>query len=275
MSQKSRLDVADVEQAIQKAIAEAELKRNEPDFIGNRPAFILCQYLHGINLPEEITFSDLRPFVEQWYDLAEELFDEEPLSFMEVWTQFTEAWPKVKYPKSQKLNDAKERAKRHTEPLPELAEMDDAYQYLGMVCWELQQAERDDPFFLSSYDAGKILGKGQKAGLHTMRNFVIDGILDLVEIGTPGPHGRATKYRYLGNGEPKSMAWIREQYEQRKQKKLAKEKQKEESVKDAKAKPSQPEVSPKPVVNSKAPEMTREQFEQAEKEILAKLKPKT
>lgn len=195
MAKKSELDMNAIERAIQKAIPVDD---EQIGYIGNEPVFLLCQYLKGVDMPDGTTFADLKPFFRQWYELSiGMLFDEygDPLSFTEAWAQFIEAWPKVKYPKSAYLEQAKERAKNRKEPLPELAEFDGDYQYLGVVCYELQQIMRDRPFWLSTYDAGEILGKSQKVGHRAMKMLSAEGILELVKVGD---RHNASEYRYIG-----------------------------------------------------------------------------
>lgn len=216
-----------IERAIQKARDEVENFDGE-DYIGNRPVFILWQYLGGIDMPESMTLTDYKPIVKQWYGLSDGLLvDEsgEPLTFTEVWGQFVEVCgkDKVKYFKRDCLELAKQRAKRHKKPLPELAEYDQAHRYLGAVLYELQEIAGDGSIWLSSYDAGEILDKDQKRGLRAMNMFVADGILCRLKAGN---RHYATEYKYIGKvdketaGEPNGPAnpgkLTPEQFRQRK-----------------------------------------------------------
>jgi hypothetical protein len=115
MAEMSELDTAAIEHAIQKAVAETSLKSDEPDYIGNRPAFILCQYLKGVEMSESTTLIELKPFVKQWYEsLKEQLTDDEGccITFAQVWAQIVEVWGKVKHGKGDALDAAQVRANR-------------------------------------------------------------------------------------------------------------------------------------------------------------------
>jgi len=197
MAPKGEIDIETIERAIEKAKDEIEDFDGE-DYIGNRGVFILCQYLKGIDMPDAITFTNLKPYVRRWYELSGSLLVDEcgaPLTFTEAWAQFVEVWPKIKYPKSAYLEQAKERAGKRTEPLAELAEFDEAHQYLGAVCYELQQITGGEPFWLSTYDAGRILGKSQRVGHRALQMFMAEGILERTKIGHTNI---ASEYRYIG-----------------------------------------------------------------------------
>jgi hypothetical protein len=216
MAKENPLDnIDELEQAIQKAIEETELKSDELDYIGNRPVFILCQYLKGTVLPDTTTFADLKPSVQRWYEqLKGSLFDEdgETLSFTEVWAQFIEAWDKVRHPKGNALESAKLRAVKATYQIPDLDWCDDqSILYLAKVCYELSRP--DGIFFLSGYDAGKILGKTQKTGRAVLKMFISENIIECTKIGD---RHNASEYRYIG----KPVIEVKATSEERKTKKM-------------------------------------------------------
>lgn len=208
MAKENPLDNIDaLEQAIQKAIEETKLKFEEPDFIGNRPVFILCQYLKGTVMPDTATFAELKPFVERWYELSKGFLfgeDGEPLSFTEVWAQFIEAWDKVRHPKGNALESAKLRAEKATYQILELDWCDDQnILYLASVCYELSRP--DGIFFLSGYDAGEILGRTQKTGREVLKMFGFEKIIECIK---KGHTGIASEYKYIGKPviEPKATS---------------------------------------------------------------------
>lgn len=232
MAKKTPLDNLDAfEQAIQKAIEETELKSDEPDVIGNRPVFILCQYLKGTVMPETVTLADLKPSIERWYGLSKGFLfgeDGEPLSFTEVWAQFLEVWNKVRHPKGNALESAKLRAEKATYHILELDWCDDQnILYLARVCYELSRPDGD--FFISGYDAGEILGRTQKTGRVVLKMF---GFEKIIECTKKGHTGIASDYKYIGKPviEPKATS----KFEQRKQKAI--EDLKRADIKDRKTK---------------------------------------
>jgi len=197
MAKLSELDTAAIEQAIQKAVAETSLKSDEPDYIGNRPALILCQYLKGVEMPNSTTLIELKPFAKQWYELLkDQLLDDTGccITFAQAWSQIVEVWGKVKHSKGDALDAAKTRAKKATYKILELSWCDDEHiQYLARVCYELSKP--DGTFFLSGYGAGEILGKDQKIGRAVLKMFELEKLIECTKVGN---RYKASEYRYIG-----------------------------------------------------------------------------
>jgi hypothetical protein len=234
MAKENTLDDIDaLEQAIQKAIEETKLKSDEPDFIGNRPVFILCQYLKGTVMSDTTTFADLKTSVQRWYELSKGfLFDEdgEPLSFTEVWAQFIEAWNKVRHPKGNALESAKLRAEKATYQILELDWCDDqSILYLARACYELSRP--DGVFFLSGYDAGEMLGRTQKTGRAVLNMFVFEKIIECTK---KGHTGIASEYKYIG--KPVFEVKATSKFELKKQKMIEALRQADMKDKDRKTK---------------------------------------
>lgn len=208
------LDESILQKAIEKAKAEYELYV-EPDYIGNRAVFILCQYLQGVVEPDDTSISDLEFWVKNWYDLCDGLLvDEvdEPLSFTEIWAQFIDVWDnrRVKFPKRNHLALAVERASHYTIPRPEVAHLDDErVQHIAHVCYELQQLRGDNKLFIKGEDAGGLIGRGQTKGRLFLNLLVAKGVLELLKKGRTG---LASEYRYIVNpvGKPKRLLTNRE-----------------------------------------------------------------
>ena len=223
MAGNKKLDVEAVERALDKAKAEVKAKADEPDHIGNRAAFILWQHLGGVDMPDGTAVAEFKPHVKRFFGICPGLlFDEygEPLGFTEFWGQFVEVCNKVKFFRRDCLELAKQRAVHRTEPLPELVEYDQAHQKLGAVCYELQQITEDSPFFLSSYDAGEIMGKKQKVGWRALKMFVFDGILKLHRAGD---RHNASEYFYIGEQSEQAKTGRRlteSEFEQRKRRQI-------------------------------------------------------
>lgn len=211
----SKLDTATIERAIQKAVAETSLKYDEPDHIGNRPAFILSQYLKGVEMPRSTTLIELKPFAKQWYELLkDQLLDDNGccITFAQAWAQIVEVWGKVKHSKGDALDAAMIRAKKATYKIHELNWCDDEYiQYLARVCYELSKP--DGTFFLSGYGAGEILNKDQKIGRATLKMFELEKLIECTKVGN---RHKASEYRYTG--KPPFHTKSADKFEQRKQK---------------------------------------------------------
>ena len=214
MGKMNELDIAAIEQAIRKAVAETSLKSDEPDFIGNRPAFILRQWLKGVEMSKPTTLIELKPFAKQWYDLLkDQLVDDEGccITFAQAWAQIVEVWDKVKHSKGDALDAAKARANRATYRIVELDWCDDEQiQYLGRVCYELSRP--DGTFFLSGYDAAKILGKDQKTGRATLKMLELEKLIVCTKVGN---RRKASEYKYIGR--PPFHAKLPDDLEQRRQ----------------------------------------------------------
>ena len=190
-----------IQRALEKAKAEYE-QFDDSDFVGNRAVFILCQYLQGVIDVEKVTVEELDLYVHQWYDLCDGLLVDEGgdlLSYIEIWAQFIDVWQngRVKFPKIDYLTIALERAKKNTNPRPEVAHLDcPNTQLIAHTCYELQQLRQDGTFFISQEDAGRIIGKGQKEGRLIMNLLLTEGVFTLIEKGRTGI---ASTYSYIEN----------------------------------------------------------------------------
>lgn len=169
-------------------------------YIENRPAFILWQYIGGIEVPEGFELKDYRPIVKKWYGISQEILVDqhgEIPSFTEVWSLFEDVVlnNRVKHFKINAFELAKQRSRNRKTPLPEAVEndYDQAYQYLLAVCYELQNIAGDEPFFITGEQAGNILGRSQPVGHAALKMFVNHGILERVKIGHTGV---SSEYRY-------------------------------------------------------------------------------
>lgn len=189
------------EKALQRAKAEYE-QFDGSDFVGNRAVFILCQHLVPIIGRESISAEELDFTVRHWCDLCDGLLvdgDGEPLSYTEVWAQFIDVWDneRVRFPKTDYLALALERAQAYKKPRPEVAHLDSPkIQLLAHTCYELQQLRQDNKFFISQEDAGRIIGKGQKEGRLFLNLLMSEGVLVLIEKGRTG---FASTYSYVVN----------------------------------------------------------------------------
>ena len=118
-----------------------------------------------------------------------------------AWIILTDIWDtpgKVKHPKRNALEVAITRAKLRTTDRPELAGLRDKRMILlGHVCYELQQLNSEDKFFLTNEDAGKAIGLCEKLGGAGMKHLQRQGIIELLQ---KGHTGFASVYRYIATG---------------------------------------------------------------------------
>jgi hypothetical protein len=193
---KSKIDNEKIEQAIQRSIPSGD----EAIYIGNEQTFRLCVELQ--KFIKQDTDESLDPIIERFYEACNGLLVDEygdPLSLEDVKDQFYDAWPKVSYPGL--LQEAKERAKRHTIPRPELAHLDPQRCDLGTVLYEMQMMVGEDrDIYCSSYDAADILGiRSSRQALRVLKRFCYrEKILRFVKQGNYR-NREANFYHYIGH----------------------------------------------------------------------------
>ncbi|MGE5611217.1 MAG: hypothetical protein ACM359_18350 [Bacillota bacterium] len=143
---------------------------------------------------------EVRPWFNKWYGKAKSIIGTK--STEENWADFVHAWNQAKYPLGVDIRQvALERAKAN--PLSdEWGYESDIVRLLGAWCRELASfsdySKPDGRFFLGSHDAGKRLGIEPKQAGRYLEMFCAEGVLELIEKGTPGLNGRANRYRWIG-----------------------------------------------------------------------------
>ena len=118
--------------------------------------------------------------------------------FDETWADFAYGWKRVKYPKGEgMLKLATQKALEATIHLDAEKDYDsEECQLLVRVCYELQQLQGKEPFWLSCYSAAWILGLSHTEANKRIQMLVADEILRVIEKNTTK---RATRYRYIAN----------------------------------------------------------------------------
>ena len=183
-SQLSQND--DVAQAILESMPTGPRQRH-------RMVFDCARRLKAIPELREASLKSLKPIVRRWHAAA--IDHVRSKSFDETWSDFTHAWPRVKQPKG---DDALTKAisKARASPLPSVAlEYDDA-QLLVSVCYQLQLAAGDQPFFIGCRSAGSVLGVSHATAARYLAMLCADGVLARTSVGTKAT-GTASEYRYL------------------------------------------------------------------------------
>jgi hypothetical protein len=71
-------------------------------------------------------------------------------------------------------------------------------QLLAGLCAELQRRAGEAEFFLSCRSAGALLGLPYRQASRMLKRLEHEGLLTCTERGTPGPRGRASRFRWEG-----------------------------------------------------------------------------
>jgi len=178
-----------VKSAIKRTLPTGKTQRH-------RLVFELCRELKAIPAIADAQPRQLTAILRAWWERAKE---HSRTPYEEHFFDFAEGWRKVKFPKgTEPMTQIVERAKLG--PFPEVAAQfeQEPLRLLVAICRELQRNAGEGPFFLSSRDAGRLLGVEHTTAhrwLHGLKNM---GILAIVEAGSQNPKDhKASRYRYL------------------------------------------------------------------------------
>ena len=182
----SMLHTDSVLKAIQKCI---------PSQVGHRHKclFQLARELKAIPELADLKGKDLHPVIAEWHQQA--LPSIGTKDFATSWLEFCTAWDRVRYPAGTSPVDEAWQAALGAEFPPEVADWDNAkIGRLAGLCWQLQIRQGEQPFFLDSRTAGRLLDVDHTVTWRWLQGLVSAGVLELVRSGR---RGRANKYRYL------------------------------------------------------------------------------
>lgn len=159
----------------------------------NRCLFTLARYVKGTR--PDATRDELREIAREWHRLALPVIATKEFSV--TLTDFLRGWASVKHPHGATLNTIIESID-FTAPLPDGIKAlgyGPAANRLVQICAALQAHEGDQPFFISSRQAGELIDLHFTDASKVLAALVADGVLELVKRGT----GRmASRYRYIG-----------------------------------------------------------------------------
>lgn len=159
----------------------------------NRCLFSLARYVKGKR--PDATREELREIAREWHRLALPVIATKEFSV--TLTDFIRGWESVKHPHGATLNTIIESID-FAAPLPDGIEAlgyGPAANRLVQICAALQAHEGDQPFFISSRQAGELIGLHFTDASKVLAALVADGVLELVRRGT----GKlASRYRYIG-----------------------------------------------------------------------------
>lgn len=188
---------SETENAIEMAIQQAIEDKTEIGDIGNEPVFRLCQYLSGIISQKDHPADTLKPIVHDFYQKHPELHDY--YDFFEIMLMFSHIWDneKVKNPKMAYLKIAIMRADKDTENRPESAWIDnERMRRLDNVCFHMQKLTGENPFWISQYQAGEIIGRSDTLGREYLDGLEMKGNLLRHKTGNYG-NRKANEYFYI------------------------------------------------------------------------------
>ena len=138
-------------------------------------------------------FAQLKPIVRQWHTLALGVIGTE--DFDETWSDFVRAFGSAKCPLRWKAGAwALARAKANPPPPAAAAYDSEPVRPLVGICWHLASLHHQQRFFLSSHEAGAMLGVNHDKALRWLQMLYADEVLRVVERGN---EHRATRYRYV------------------------------------------------------------------------------
>lgn len=179
----------EVEKAIEQTVPQKTRRRN-------CTIFTFCQWLKAIPELRDLPAGELKSIVRRWHEKAYSVIRTKP--FSRTWMDFVHAWGRVKWPKGDvMLEQVVRKALANTAVLPAAEEYDtEEARLLLKVCFELQRAVGNRPFFLASRTAGGIIGESHTTAYKLLEMFVADGKLKLVERHT---RTRAPRYQYIAN----------------------------------------------------------------------------
>lgn len=181
---------------VQKRVREA-IKATLPTETRKRHqlVFELARWLKAIPELAHLDGRALRPIVEIWHRYAKDFYR---AGFVETWADFFDGWNKIRYAKGETpMTEAMKWV--HEGPYPDGidGELEEIKQ-LAALCRELQRLNGDAPFFLSTRSAGEVVNVNHVTANKLLNSFVRFGFLKVVEPGTQGANGSATRWRYTG-----------------------------------------------------------------------------
>ena len=116
--------------------------------------------------------------------------------FDETWADFAYGWKRVKYPRGEGM--LKQAVLKALEAKNRIA-FEQGYdteevQLLVRVCYELQRLQGKEPFWLSCYSAGDILGVSHTQANQYLQMIETDEIIKCVQMNTTK---RARRYKFI------------------------------------------------------------------------------
>jgi hypothetical protein len=180
-------------------LLDAMISRTMPEHTGerNRRLFEFAREVR-VHLPADTKPKELEPLARAWFERAKPVIGTKDL--IVTITDFTRGFRKVRTPADAGfLSLAAERA-AVAEPPAMLAAKYPGEAGLLMLAALCRELGRDAAgvFYLSSRDAGRIIGASHVTGWRFLELLTIEGLLERVDSGTQGAGGRAASFRWTG-----------------------------------------------------------------------------
>lgn len=179
------------------------IEKTLPERFGQRESrlWAFAQELRA-HLPQDTKAADLKPICRAWYKRA--LPTIATREWAATWLAFERAFRRVQVAAGERALDiALERARSATPPaaLREFADTPEVL-LLGSICRELSELNADGPFFLSTRNAGDLLGVSHTKAAEWLRLLRVEGLIECVKPGTLGVNGKAPRFEWRGGPEP-------------------------------------------------------------------------
>ncbi len=156
--------------------------------------FQFCRWLKGQPEFEKLNAGQLKPLIKMWHEQALPIIKTK--SFDETWADFVYGWKKVKYPKGNgALKTATENALNAKDKLSiEQSYETEEINLLVRICFELQNLQNREPFWLSWNDAALILGVSVPTAGKWLGMLEEDKVIKKIEEHT---QTKATRYKFI------------------------------------------------------------------------------
>ena len=163
----------------------------------HKQLFLLARGIKTLELQEGCKFEStrIRTIYELWHSATNPQFLTH--SKEDYWMELLSSYADAKFPLGGvSLREAFERAKRNPFP-PEVEKVSDDRQKLMIaVCYHLQLAAGEEPFFLPVTKGKKLFGVPERTCWYWLTGFVVLGILQ-IETRANKAKRRATRFRYI------------------------------------------------------------------------------
>jgi bifunctional DNA primase/polymerase-like protein len=164
----------------------------------NKQVFELARVIKG--MPEYAGLDAIAtlPFAQYWYDEGVRRGLIETPTFDDTMADWLTGWPKVKFPKGEGIIMQAIQLAHKQKPEAASRFESEGVRLLVGVCYHLQKAMGDEPFFISCRKAGEIAEVSHVQANRYLSTFVTLGFLKRVGIAEPGKGNPAQRYRWIG-----------------------------------------------------------------------------
>jgi hypothetical protein len=202
--QKIQKDTEETEAAPQNGILTNEIRtfiqRYLPKTTGtrNKQIFELARAIKGLPRYADADAMTLLPLVQYWHGEGIRRGVIETQTFDDTMADWLNSWPKVKFPKGEDPMTRVVQLAQQKKPQAAKQFDTEAVRLLVGICYHLQKATGDNPFFLSCRKAGEIIQVSHVQASKYLSMLVSVQLLKLVGKAEPGPGQQAQRYFWIG-----------------------------------------------------------------------------